>query len=69
LATSPEWTGLTKDSRQTERTRRLHPLPRDDSNSRYRLCFARPVRAVPSPGPSRAVRIKWQRPFDLHASA
>lgn len=39
---------LTKDSRQTERTRQLHLLPRDDSNSRYRLCFApsRPDRPV-----------------------
>ena len=36
-----------------ERTRQLHLLPRDDSNSRYRLCFARLARTSPSPGPSR----------------
>lgn len=36
-----------------ERTRQLHLLPRDDSNSRYRLCFARLARTSPSLGPSR----------------
>ena len=69
LGDHPQWINLTKDSRRTRRTRQLHPLPRDDSNSRYRLCFARLVRASPSPGPSRTERIKWQRAFALHALA
>ena len=69
LGHHPQWISPTKYSHRTRRIRQLHLLPRDESNSRYRLCFARLLRASPSPGPSRVVRIKRQRTFALHALA
>jgi hypothetical protein len=49
-----EMADLTKDSRRTERIRQLHPLPRADSNSRYRLCFAPSLARHPVAGASRS---------------
>ena len=50
LGDQPGWFILPRILAEQGRTRQLHPLPRDDSNSRYRLCFARRRPRLPVAG-------------------